>query len=367
NPEAFSHDNVIDHTEAFCGTFVGKELAPKAARILDKGTKYSSRVTAEMLDHRTFNLSTGEWDRVVSDWVSLERDAFDLYSRIAPEGRDAFNELILFPIRLLTNLHEMYFAQAKNLFLAEKGDPAANSWADKVEEAFRKDALLMESYNKDIAGGKWNGMMTQKHIGYTSWNDDFEADTLPLTKRVADGPVTFTADGGKVAMDAEHFYSSRSGEGKSWTVYRDFGRVNGAIALTPYTLSPDGDSLTYRFSTDGEIPSEAKVHVIVRPTLDFTGEGGQYSVSLDGSTPERVLFNLNLNEDPQNIYSVYYPTVASRAVDSTVTLPLDTEAMVHTLTITPLSPGTVFERIVVDMGGYTGEYLFGEESPKSVR
>ena len=33
-----------------------------------------------------------------------------------------------------------------------------------------------------------------------------------------------------------------------------------------------------------------------------------------------------------------------------------------TLTLRPLDPGIVFEKIVVDYGGYTPQFLFGEES-----
>jgi hypothetical protein len=34
----------------------------------------------------------------------------------------------------------------------------------------------------------------------------------------------------------------------------------------------------------------------------------------------------------------------------------------HTLTLTPLDPGIVFEKIIVDFGGYKRSYLFMEET-----
>ena len=34
-----------------------------------------------------------------------------------------------------------------------------------------------------------------------------------------------------------------------------------------------------------------------------------------------------------------------------------------TLTLRPLDPGIVFEKVVLDYGGYTPQFLFGEESP----
>jgi hypothetical protein len=85
----------------------------------------------------------------------------------------------------------MYYAQAMNQYLAGKNNPDANEWADRVAQCFRRDSLLCAAYNTDIAGGKWNGMMIQKHIGYRSWNDNFRADTQPRTTAV---PVS--ANGG---------------------------------------------------------------------------------------------------------------------------------------------------------------------------
>lgn len=59
------------------------------------------------------------------------------------------------------------------------GIPEANDWADKVEACFARDKALSEDYNNIMSNGKWKGMMTQKHIGYTSWNDDFSVDKQP--------------------------------------------------------------------------------------------------------------------------------------------------------------------------------------------
>ena len=85
--------------------------------------------------------------------------------------------------------------------------------ADRVEQCFKRDSLLCRSYNKDIAGGKWDGMMIQKHIGYVTWNDNFPKDICPKVKRFdnADemkGGYTFVPSDGYVAMDAQHYYLS---------------------------------------------------------------------------------------------------------------------------------------------------------------
>ena len=68
--------------------------------------------------------------------------------------------------------------------LYKENNPQANEWADKVEQAFARDKALSDDYNNIMSGGKWKNMMIQKHIGYTSWNDNFPADTLPKIYRI---------------------------------------------------------------------------------------------------------------------------------------------------------------------------------------
>ncbi|MDE6022158.1 MAG: glycosyhydrolase, partial [Muribaculaceae bacterium] len=89
-----------------------------------------------------------------------------------------------------------------------------------------------------------------------------------------------------------------------------------------------------------------------------------YTVGFEGESPVEVNFNSNLNEAPENIYSIYYPTIASRVVEKTVPLKVNAQGNV-TLVVSPLDPGIVFEKIVVDLGGYTPQFLFGKETEHS--
>lgn len=92
---------------------------------------------------------------------ALERDALRQYTTLPEAARDAYQELILFPVQAMANLYDMYYAQAMNLALADKQCPEANQWATRCRADFRRDSLLCVSYNHQLAHGKWNGMMTQ--------------------------------------------------------------------------------------------------------------------------------------------------------------------------------------------------------------
>ncbi|MDE6287099.1 MAG: glycosyl hydrolase 115 family protein, partial [Muribaculaceae bacterium] len=372
NPERYDASNFMDHPLAWCEQQFGKENAAEAARILNLYSKYNGRVTAEMLDKDTYDLESGEWRRVADEYARLEAEALRQYVALPEQYRDAYFELILFPVQAMANIYQMYYAQAMNHKLAAAGDPAANEWADLCERCFRRDAALMNQYNHELAGGKWNGMMTQKHIGYTIWNDDFPADTLPAlirvenTDRAAGGYVSQARDGA-VVIEAEHFREARGQNDAAWTVVPDMGRTLSGVALMPYTVEPDGDAcLTYEFELpDGEtLPDSVAVHVVVKSTLDFTNRGGHcYDVVLDDAAPVTVNFNADLNERPENIYTVFYPTVASRVVHKAVQAAPDAKRTRHTLKLIPRAPGIVFEKVAVDLGGYIPSHLFMEETP----
>ena len=364
NPREFSANNITDHTLRFCTELFGKDQAPEAARILNLCCKYAGRSTAEMLDATTYNVETGEWRQVADDYMRLETEALRQYITLKPEYRDAYQQIILFPVQAMGNIHQMYYAQAMNLKLAAENNPDANLWALKVREAFVRDSLLCAAYNHDIAGGKWNGMMTQKHIGYRSWNDDFPSDRMPKVKTVAEGNggYVFEAQNGYVAIEAEHYFEAKADGKAQWTVIPDMGRTRSAMTLMPYT-EPANGSLTFKFALKDKIES-VKVHIVVKSTLDYLNKGGlTYKVSLDGSEPQSINFNSRLNEDKENIYSVFYPTVARRVVESVVTLPIDASKGSHLLTLTPDDPAILFEKIVIDAGGYEPQFLFGQESP----
>ena len=371
NPKEYTLQNVTDHTQAFFRTVLGgsaaEDIVAEAADIYNQNCQYMARVTPEMLDARTYNVETGEWKRVRDDYMALETRVLRLWEDVPAASRDAFRQVLLFPVQAMANLYDMYYSQAMNQYTAKAGLADANEWAKKVEKAFRRDAQLCQYYNKVMANGKWDGMMIQKHIGYTSWNDNFRQEILPRTTTVpvdsSTGGYTFAAPAnGYVAMEAEHYYSATASEGTEWSIYPYYGRTRSAVALTPYTKPVGQSSLTYRFALPKDVKGQVKVHVVVKSTLDFLNVGGhEYTVSLDGSEPQTVNFNKTLVDRQPYMYSEFYPAVARRIVEKVVEVPVGSGDM-HELTISPKHPGIVFEKIVVDFGGYKPQYLFGEET-----
>ena len=363
NPRKYDVNNITRHTRNWCAQQFGESQADEAARILNLICKYNGRCTPEMLDKNTYSLENGEWQEVVNQYLQLEADALRQYNSLPASYHDAYRQIILFPIELMSNLHQMYFAQAQNNALYKQGNPKANVWADECERLFKRDSIICDYYNHKMSGGKWNGMMTQKHIGYKSWNDAFEKDTCPELFRVTskDG-VIICENNGVVEIEAPYYRSKTDAAEAKWTEIPFMGKSVSAMTLMPYTKSVKGASITYKFkmqvskTSDGKAfngKQKVRIHVITKSTLDYLNKGGlTYGVSLDGASPVEVNFNKDLNEKPENIYNIYYPTIATRIVDQVIELELPATADgIHTLTLTPNDPAIVFEKIVIDGRG----------------
>jgi hypothetical protein len=373
NPHKYSVNNITRHTRDWCAQQFGEPQADEAARILNLACKYNGRCTPEMLNRNTYSLENGEWQEVVNQYLQLEADALRQYNSLPAAYHDAYRQIILFPIELMSNLHQMYFAQAMNHALFKQNNPKANIWADECERFFKRDSLICHDYNHKMSGGKWNGMMTQKHIGYTSWNDDFEKDTCPELFRVTSkNGVIISENNGVVEIEAPYYSSKTDAAETKWTEIPFMGKSVSAMTLMPYTKSVKGASITYKFkmqvskTPDGKTSDDkafngyvsngkqkVRIHVITKSTLDYLNKGGlTYGVSLDGTSPVEVNFNKDLNEKPENIYNIYYPTIATRIVDKVIELELPASSDgIHTLTLTPNDPAIVFEKIVIDGRG----------------
>ena len=361
NPRKYDVNNITRHTRDWCAQQFGEEQADEAARLLNLICKYNGRCTPEMLDKNTYSLENGEWQEVVNQYLKIEADALRQYNCLPAAYHDAYRQIILFPIEVMSNLHQMYFAQAMNNQLYEQGNPKANIWADECENHFKRDSLICDEYNHKMAGGKWNGMMTQKHIGYTSWNDAFEKDTCPKLFRVStsSNETVIAGNDGVVEIEAPYYSSKTDATEAKWTEIPFMGKSVSAMTLMPYTKSVKGASITYKFkmqiskTSDGKAfngKQKVRIHVITKSTLDYLNKGGlTYGVSLDGASPVEVNFNKDLNEKPENIYNIYYPTIATRIVDKVIELELPASSdSIHTLTLTPNDPAIVFEKIVID-------------------
>jgi len=364
NPDALPADGVAAYTERWASQQFGPKYAADIADILAKYAKYNARRKPELLDANTYSLATGEWARVVAEYTALATRAEAINQKLPAAARDAYFELVLHPVLACANLNELYYTVAQNREAAKTNQPTTNALAEKAKVLYAKDAEIKQRYHA-LAGGKWNHMMDQTHIGYTYWQQP-EVDKMPEVVTLPAGAATQVAapkpsvnNSPYVSLDAEHYTQAVNAGPITWQRLPDLGRTAGAVTTFPATAAPTtapggaSPHLEYRISLPQAGP--VTVQAYLAPTLDFTNTTGlRYAVSLDDEAPQLVNLHTGLNPDNGN-------RPWERAVAESIILKTSQHNVAaagpHVLKFWRVDPGVVLEKLVVSQGQLPPSYL----------
>lgn len=383
DPERWPAERLPEYARAWAAAQFGPEHAATIARLITRYTTINSRRKPELLSAETYSLTNfDEWGRVMAQWNKLRTEAEAINEQAPIEQRDAYFQLVLFPIQASANLNEMYYTTALNHHYAQLVHPKTNELAQKVRELYARDAELCRQYNEDLADGKWKHMMDQTHIGYTYWQQPDKqvmpevkeigpadgtpeenpvADKVPdQTAPVVEGVKGFIESDGYVSIDAVH-YTRAVGTGIiRWERIPDLGRsTSGSMTTFPVTVelqTPGGDSPRLEYDVHLFTTGRVKVKAYLAPTLDFHNKGGlECAVSFDDALPQRV----NLHPDTS---VPAWEAMVARNVNIVSTEHEIGEPGAHMLKFWMVDPGVVVERLVIDTGEVAESYLGPPES-----
>ena len=172
NSTLWNGANLDDYTRQWAAREFGPAHAAEIAEIVTSYTKFNNRRKPELLEPATYSVANyQEADRVAAEYAALADKAQKISDALPAEERDAFYELVLFPVKASAQVTEMYVTAGKNKLYAAQGRARAILMAARTQAMFQADADLMKQFNTELAGGAWNHFMDQVHIGYTSWNE----------------------------------------------------------------------------------------------------------------------------------------------------------------------------------------------------
>jgi hypothetical protein len=170
NPNAYPVDKALEYNVNWAERIFGKEHAEEIADIVSKYSKYNLLRKAEVQTPRIFSfVNYNEADRMLKLWHDVVAKAEALEPKIAPEAKDAYYQLVLYPTKASAGVAEIYLSVGKNQLYAKQGRVSANDYAQHARDLFDQDLKLSDYYNDSISNGKWKNMMLDIHIGYTSW------------------------------------------------------------------------------------------------------------------------------------------------------------------------------------------------------
>lgn len=388
NPEKFNAGNLDQYYMNWAKDNFDNQFTEDITEILKLYTKYNSRRKPELLDSKTYSvINYNEANRVVVEYQKLVQKANSINEKLKPEYKDAFYQLVLFPVLASANLNEMYVAAAKNQLYASQGNTIANVYAEKVKELFEKDSLLTDYYHTKLANGKWNHMMSQTHIGYDNWQQP-DKNVVPKTKTIEvsnktqtgtsteDSPKVetsntkyrdldhvrgFVEDNGYISIESKNYSKAINSDVVKWTIIPNLGKSDSGITIKPSNIKPieiskESPRLEYdvHFFSKGKI----KVNAYFSPTINFTiRDGLKYGIAFDDEKPQIINFNSN---DSENNWA---ESVANNIKIITSSHTIE-KAGNHVLKFYGIDPALVLQKIVIETeeGKVLESYLGPPES-----
>ncbi len=275
DPKKWTQDNVSTFTEMWAEREFGKEFAPQIADVVSKYTKLSARRKPELLSPGTYSLvDYQEADQVLADWKSLAAEANGIYQQLPEDERYAFFETVLYPVQASEVLNELYIDAAKNRLYAAQGRASANEYAAEVKRLFQDDARLSAIYNHELNGGKWDHMMDQTHIGYTSWQQP-PTNIMPKVTKIE-------------IPDAAEMGVAIEGSTNAWS------RAPGDAVLPTFDKFNQPERYIDIFNK-GKTPFQVSVEQSAPWILVFGQASG---ISMDVQKDKRLWISINWNDAP---------------------------------------------------------------------
>lgn len=171
DPNSISANQVDEYTLEWAAQNFGDELAEDVADIVTKYPKYNLWRKAEVQTPNIFSVvNHKESDNVERLWKDLEEKAEAVKARVPEEARDAYFQLVYYPAVASSGIARIYLATGKNHLYAQQGRLLANDYARMAEALYERDQRLTHYYNDILSNGKWKNMMSDIHIGYTTWS-----------------------------------------------------------------------------------------------------------------------------------------------------------------------------------------------------
>ncbi len=262
NPEKVRPGDEQVWLERFAASVFGEENARETADLIAKYSKYNLIRKPEVQVPGIFN----EREMLVLSqrWQSLVLRAESLRASLPESMQDAFFQLVYYPVVASAGVFEIYNR-------ATMGDSLG------VELLMRKDRELSDYYNNVLAGGKWKGMMSDNHIGYTQWSiPEKNANPMTLGFKV-DHPLSSVASSTETAIPAWRYDRSTEGRSAKWIFLPDLGRGKGCMGSSDVMAvsTTDGSGATLEY--DFDLPQRVETLTValgILPTQDVYPERG---------------------------------------------------------------------------------------------
>ena len=359
NPDDYPADKIDQYMVDWARSIFGGEYAREIADIVTEYSNMNLERKPEVQRVGIYSVETGEAQRMFNRWDELEKRTLSLSKKMPAEMQDAFYQLVEYPAVASAGVAKIYLA-------ATLGDSIT------MQTLFERDKQMTDKYNKVIAGGKWDGMMLDKHIGYRMWSMPNE-NTLPQVAKPSD-KTGITAS--ETAIMAHDYTRRTATEDVRWVFLPGLGRGKGNMGIEPVTAKsrPLGDGATLEYDINFSQSGKQKLALGILPTNDVNpARGLRIGVRVDDGemqtidarqgyvdtfneyTKENIARSKVLKPLPRPASDIYLSgsrqRMRSEIFDNLRWLSIDFDiptAGYHTVKVVMIDPEIVVEKLVIN-------------------
>ena len=260
---------------------VDQEITDECAEIIAQYSKLNLMRKPEVQVPGLFNYE--EMLHLNNQWQSIVLRCEKLKEQIPAEAQDAFYQLVYYPAVASAGVAMMYNA-------------ATMSDRETVDELMEKDKRLTDYYNKVMAGGKWDGMMLDNHIGYTKWSIPYKnTNPMDLGYKV-NHDLSASKDTHEYSIAADSY--QQMGEG--WMELPGLGRGNCCVGAADVMKSyPNGVGPVLEYDIDlSPVDGKGTVAIGILPTQDvYPARGLRLGVQIDDQPIQTIDARQGLHDE----------------------------------------------------------------------
>ncbi len=259
--------------------------------------------------------SPEEAQRRLDAYTELVKKVEALKSSISKERRDAFFQLVEYPVKGAALMNQKFLFAQQSFLSNNKTEK--EELANKVQKAYEEIGALTHEYNQTISDGKWQYMMSMKprnlpvfsmpdfHLDATSPNEDVQNQQQP--RRIP------------IFIQAKDYSQAGGEENYRWNVIEELGYSNESVTLFPFENHLFQEEKPYlEYSVPIEKPGAYQLEVCCLPTHSNNFD---HKIWIEVNDAKKKEFSLNTRgrsrEWKENVLRNFVPVTCPIEVEKT--------------------------------------------------
>ncbi|MCV9388917.1 glycosyl hydrolase 115 family protein [Reichenbachiella ulvae] len=209
--------------------------------------------------------NNNELQRRIDAYTKLYETAEDLKKFIPEERRDAYFQLVEYPVKGAA-LMNFKFLRAKQAMLSADSSQRSDL-SQMAQQAYDEIVQLTQEYNHEISEGKWQHMMSMspRNLPVFSMPDFHLTDTLP-------SETTQPIESDVIAIQASEYTQAQAANGYEWKAQQGLGYSQSAVTLHPFSeahFSKEMPYLEYEFMVEKAGSYQVEIRCLPTHSNDY--------------------------------------------------------------------------------------------------